>query len=398
MKARTGSVVWTVATLTLAAVCARAADHDVGSYNLRLGSQAFNALYQFTTNDVAVEQAEHLVKMGSDIVKFRLEANRGKRPKDATLTSFAQSSPVCARLFDMPFRHYFAWTSIAGHDSFHYWRGGPRPDEDRREYEEIRTFAAYLLTRYSGTGKAFYLGNWEGDWLLLGTDQHGTNNPAPGAVEGMRSWLNARQRAVDDAVRETAHTNVSVFVYVEVNRVRDALRGRAGSDVRVVNAVLPFVANLDYVSYSSYDAQNLSEAELVRTLDYIAARAPAAKASVIPGRRVFIGEYGFGGGGTPPERQLEPTRSYMIRLLRWGAPFVLFWQVYNNEKNNTFCLIDERGRPTPCYDLHRQYLRDARAGIAEFKARHGRLPTDAEFAALAVPILEAYRPQTPQSF
>ena len=49
-------------------------DPDVGRYNLRLGSQAFGARYQFTTNDVVVEQAQHLLRMGSDIVKFSLDA------------------------------------------------------------------------------------------------------------------------------------------------------------------------------------------------------------------------------------------------------------------------------------------------------------------------------------
>ncbi len=368
------------------------ADPEVASYNLRFGAQAFDALYQFTTNDIAVEQAEHLLSMGSDIVKFRLEP--GKRSRELkTLTACVQADPVCLRLLDLPFRHYFAWTSVAAHDSQHYWRKGPQPERDRQEYEEIREFTRYLLTRYNGTGKRFYLGNWEGDWLLLGTAQHGTNNPSPEAVLGMRAWLNARQRAVDDAKRETAHTNVDVFVYVEVNRVRDAMRSKTGSGVRVVNAVLPYVPDLDYVSYSSYDAQNLAEPELVRTLDYIEAHTPAAKASVISGRRVFVGEYGFGGNRRTPERQAEPTRAYMARLLRWGTPFVLFWQVYNNEKDNFFCLIDAQGKPTPCYDLHRNFLSTARVRVAEFKQRHGRLPNEAEFTALALPILEPSVPR-----
>lgn len=176
----------------------------------------------------------------------------------------------------------------------------------------------------------------------------------------MRSWLNARQQAVDDAKRATPHTNVDVFVYAEVNRVHDAMRDRPGSNVRLVNAVLPFVTNLDYVSYSSYDAQNLNEAELFKTLDYLEAHVPTNKASAIPGRRVFIGEYGFGGGGRPPEQQLAPHARLHRPRAAVGAPFVLFWQVYNNEKGNFFCLIDQQGQRTPCYSLHRQYLREAR--------------------------------------
>lgn len=376
---------------SLLAPAARAAeepaDPDVLAYNLRLGSQAFGACYQFTTNDIVHEQAAQLQRMGSDIIKFSLEA--GPRRKELkTLTACVQANPIYSILFDMPFRHYFAWTSVAAHSSG-YWHKGPNPQQDRKEYEEIHAFTRYLLTRYSGTGKRFYLGNWEGDWLLLGTGQHGTNNPPPEAVLGMRSWLNARQQAVDDAKRETPHTNVDVFAYAEVNRVRDAMRDRPGSNVRLVNAVLPFVTNIDYVSYSSYDAQNLNESELFKTLDYLAAHVPTNKAAAIPGRRVFIGEYGFGGGGRPPEQQLEPTRAYIARVLRWGVPFVLFWQVYNNEKDNFFCLIDAQGKRTPCYGLHRQFLREARQRVADFKRHTGRLPTDAEFTALALPALES---------
>lgn len=360
-------------------------DPDVAAYNLRLGSQAFGARYHFTTNDLVIEEAEHLLKMGSDIVKFSLGPGKGRKRKES-IAAYVKTNPTYTRLFSMPFRHYFAWTGIAGHNSQNYWRTGSNPDEDRREYDEIYELTQYLLTKYSGTGKRFYLGNWEGDWLLLGPARDGDSNPPNEAVLGMRAWLNARQKAVDDAKRATPHTNVDVFVYVEVNRVRDAMQKKAGADIRVVNAVLPFVANIDYVSYSSYDSQTLKESELVKTLDYIEAHTPKSKASMIPGRRVFIGEYGFG-KKTTPEQQLEPTREYLARVLSWGVPFALFWQVYNNEENSYFCLIDERGKPTPCYELHKEFLSKARLRVAEFKRQKGRLPTDAEFTALATSLL-----------
>ena len=368
-------------------------DPEVASYNLRFGSQAFGTLYHFSTNDVVVEQAEHLLRMGSDIVKFALNAGKGRKELK-TLTASVEANPHFTRLFEMPFHHYFLWTDIASHSSHNYWRKGPQPDQDLLEYEEMHEFARHLLTRYSGTGKKFYLGNWEGDWLLLGTAQHGTNNPAPEAVLGMRSWLNARQRAVDDAKKDTPHTKVDVFVYAEVNRVRDAMLNKPGANTRLVNAVLPFVTNLDYVSYSSYDAQNLAEPELHRTLDYIIAQMSTNKAAVIPGRRLFIGEYGFGGNQRTPDQQLEPTRKYLARVLRWGVPFALFWQVYNNEEGNYYCLIDAHGQPTPCFVFFQDYLSAARLRVADFKRSHGRLPNDAEFTALALPLIESRNPAT----
>lgn len=369
------------------ACCGEPLPPEATRYNLRLGSQAFGARYQFTTNSAVVEQAGHLVRMGSDIAKFAIAAEP-RRKEQVPLAAFVQGHPEYTRLFDMPFRHYFLWVNGVAAPG-NYWRKGVDEEKDREEYGEIHALTRHLLTRYSGTGKSFYLGNWEGDWLLLGTGDRGTNNPPPEAVLGMRAWLNARQRAVDDATRTTPHREVNVFAYVEVNRVRDALLKKPGADIRIVNAVLPFVPELDYVSYSSYDAQNLAEPELFRTLDYIAANLSTNKAAVLPGRRVFIGEYGFGGGGRVPEQQLVPTRDYLARVLRWGVPFALFWQVYNNEPGNFFCLIDERGRPTPCYELHRRYLPAARQAVGGFWRRHRRVPTDDEFTALALPLLES---------
>ena len=365
----------------------RLADPAVDAYNVRFGSQAFGTLYKFTDKDVAVEQAERLVAMGSDIVKFTIGAGkRGKEPK--SLTAWVQENTNTLHLFEMPFRHYFAWTSVAGHRNGGYWHKGTDDAEEKIERDEMFEFTRWLLTRYNGTGKKFYLGNWEGDWLLLGTAQHGTNNPTPLAVAGMRGWLNARQQGIDEAKAATPHTNVDVFCYAEVNRVRDAMADKPGRDLRLVNAVLPFVTNLDYVSYSSYDMQNLKEPEMVKTLDYVVAHLPTNKAASISGRRVFVGEYGFGGGGHTPNAQEAPTREYLARLLRWGVPFALFWQVYNNEKGNYFCLIDSANKPTPCYFLFQRYDNAARLKLAEFKQERSRLPTDDEFVALAGPLLE----------
>lgn len=113
----------------------------------------------------------------------------------------------------------------------------------------MHDLARHLLTRYAGTGKRFYLGHWEGDWHLL-QDYVTTNNPSPMAIQGMRDWLNTRQRTVDDARRDTPHAGVEVFLYAEVNRVRDAMRNGPESNQRLVNAVLPAVPELDHVSWS----------------------------------------------------------------------------------------------------------------------------------------------------
>ncbi|MEI7946166.1 MAG: hypothetical protein WCJ02_05695 [bacterium] len=359
---------------------------DVLSYNLRLGSQGFDGNYQFTTNKINIESARHLLRMGSDIVKLRLHPKPDKQSTYSTLVEAANNYPEYTRILDMPFRHYFFWTGSALKDG-DWWKRGPHAEHEKETYTEMYELTKNMLTRYNNSGKKFYFGNWEGDWLLMGTgNTPEKRNPTQEAIEGMTAWLNARQSGVDDATRDTPHQNVAVFFYVEINRVRDAMRTQTACTNRLVNTVLPRIKNLDYVSYSSYDAQSLNDAEFVKTMNYIEAHICTNKNSKLSGKRLFIGEYGF--GSKTPEEQLEPTRTYMMRALRWGVPFMLFWQVYNNEPNRHFCLVDEQGADTPCFLLHADSLVRARREVAHFKEKLGRLPTDHEYTAILLNILE----------
>jgi hypothetical protein len=154
----------------------------------------------------------------------------------------------------------------------------------------------YLLTNYNNSGKTFYLGHWEGDGYL--EVNNWTTNPPAAVPPAMVNWLNHRQKAIDDAKAATTFSNVNVFGYAEVNRVRDAMLNGATNNVRVINYVVPYVTNLDYVSYSSYDVMNLSTSTLYSTLDYVEAHIPTNKAAVIPGERLWIGEYGWGGNSS----------------------------------------------------------------------------------------------------
>lgn len=360
------------------------------SYNLRLGTQTFAGRYQFTTNTLLVETAQAIRAMGSDILKFYLGRDYPRQyrirlgPGITNLTTLVRDEPSVRTVLGLPFRHVFAWAYSFTPGGDTYWKDGMSATEQAREYAEMHALTRHLLTCYSGTGKRFYLGHWEGDWHLL-TDYVTTNNPSPTAIQGLRDWLNTRQRAVDDARRETPHAGVDVFLYAEVNRVRDAMLHGPASNQRLVNAVLPGVPDLDYVSWSSYDGQDLDRAELHRTLDYIESQLSTHKAARIPGRRVFVGEYGW--GSLSPEAQEPRVRAYLGRLLDWGVPFALFWEIYNNEPGRAFALIDEQGRPTPTHGLHARFLLEARQAVARFAETHGRVPTATEFAALALPLL-----------
>ena len=360
---------------------------EVDAFNVRVGTQTFAPRYHFTTNTALVETANAISAMGSDVIKFYLGRGMSGQygislPGSITdLTRLVRDEPSVRRVFDMPFHHYVVWAyafSVAG-DA--WWKGGFSATEGAKEYAEIYTLTRHFLTNYNQSGKSFYLGHWEGDWYLL-NNYDTTSNPSLTAIQGMIDWLNTRQKAVDDAMRDTPHTNVAVYAYTEANRVRDAMFNGPTNNLRLVNAVLPGVTNLDFVSWSSYDGMNLPTPELTATLNYLQDHLSTNKASVIPGRRVIIGEYGWGTGDQEPA-----TRSFIQRLLSWAPKFILFWEMYNNEANASFWLIDSNNVQTSTYLFHERFISQAKLQAARFFETNGRLPTDSEFSTGLSPLL-----------
>ena len=357
-------------------------DPEVDRYNMRAGSQTFAGLYQFTTNTLLVETAAAIHDMGSGVIKFYLGSDYPRQchitlpPNVTNLLTLARDEPSCHRVLDMPFQHFIMWAyPFANSDAA--WYNGYSATERAGDYREMYDVTCYLLTNYNNSGKTFYLGHWEGDGYLAPW----TTNAPPTAIQGMIDWLNNRQKAIDDAKHATVFTNVNVFGYAEANRVRDAMLNGPTNNLRVINAVVPYVTNLDYLSYSSYDAQDLSAPDLYTTLNYMQSKLSTNKASIIPGERIWIGEYGWGGSEIPDQQ--EPlTRAYLQHLLNWGARFALFWEIYDNETNKSFSLIDSNNVKVASYFLHQRFLNQARLLTAQFKERNGRVPTDAEFPQL----------------
>ena len=132
--------------------------------------------------------------------------------------------------------------------------------------------------------------------------------------------------------------------------------------------MVPYVTNLDYLSYSSYDAQNLDSSDLYATLNYMQAHLPTNKAGLVPGVRMWIGEYGWGYDTFAAQEPL--TRSYIQRLLGWSyngqcLQQILFWEIYNNQAADStgatnFALIGPTGVKEPCYYLHEYFLNEAK--------------------------------------
>lgn len=365
-------------------------DAEVARYNYVVGTQTIGVRYGFTEDTRLVETARAILAMGSNVLKIHMAGGYEdsyalpRREDIRSLVELARDELSYKAVLDMPFSYYLIWTyPFTGM----HWQDGLTEQEAQDEYRGVYDFSCYLLKTYSGSGKAFYLGHWEGDWYLHpGYDPRKT--PAPAALQGMIDWLNVRQRAVDDARRDTPHSQVSLYHYTEVNLVQKAMKGEAA----LTNSVLPNT-NVDYVSYSSYDSLGGEGQVLVdrlkAALSYIESKLPAKDG--IPGKRVFIGEYGFPSESVGAEKQAERSRDVMRAALEWGCPFCLYWEMYCNEVKDGvhrgFWLIDDRGEKQPAYHLHQRYYTRARRYVSDFRAQNGRVPTPEEFSAEAVRLL-----------
>jgi hypothetical protein len=370
--------------------------------NYVLGTQNIGARYHFTDKPIVIEGAEEILKMGSNILKMRLgpqyelytEGSKGDKAIKS-LTDLVQNEPTYKQALDMPFAYYFLWTYCFSTDKHVLpWHGHMAPDVLAKEYREIYDLTKYLLATYNGTGKTFYLGNWEGDWhLLSGSPDKNKKKwervPSSDAATGMIDWLNTRQRAVDDAKRDTLHHDVEVYHYLEVNLVQRAIKGEAA----VVKDVLP-QTNVDFVSYSSYDSLKKDiYGDLTQALNYIESQLPPK--SGISGKRVFIGEYGFPADEAGKGDQDRLSREVMTTGLKWGCPFILYWELYNNElstngKGRGFWLINQEGEKQPIYFTHQEYYQQLIKYLKD-KGNAG-LPDEKMIRAQALKVLEKMDP------
>lgn len=360
-------------------------------FNARVGTQTFGPKYSFDKSKPwLVETAERIHEMGSDVIKFALHDHKDETSESlASLAEVAEKDPPCRQVLDMPFRYYQLWVyPIRAKKRQCNWHKGLSPLQAKLEYQEMYDLTRYLLHTYSGSGKTFLLGHWEGDWTLLsGYDRE--KDPSTTAIQGMADWLNARQMAVDRAKLDEPHTGVDVLHYTEANLVAKALEGRPC----VTNSVLPLCL-VDLVSYSSYDGLKKPFPEfLFSCLDHI--EASANTSGQFP-RNVFIGEYGYPlkNGQLTPAEQGEKTREFIKATAGWGCPFVLYWEMYDNESGDEqkgFWLINNRNEKQPSYYVHQEYLAKAHVLKNLYRFWLHRNPTEDEISEFAARF-DTFRP------
>jgi hypothetical protein len=370
-------------------IVASTACGDADRFNYILGIHTIGAHYQFTDKTRLVETAEIIHGMGSNSIKFRFGRQFSKRnyvgPNPGqyeNLADLAANEPSFRAVFDMPFYYYFMWVGPMQPVKWSDPEGYTEEDAET-EYREIYDLSCHLLETYDGTGKSFFFGHWEGDWLLV-NNFDAKADPIPHRVENMIKWLNNRQRAVDDAKRDHPESDVRIFHYSEVNQVVKGVNGKPC----YTTEVLPHV-NVDYVSYSAYDAQKNPEKDLPRALEFIEQHLPAKDG--MEGKRVWIGEFGYKARGSTPEEQKDRSLDFAGIAIEWGCPFVLYWQLYDNEyengEYNGFWLINDQGEKQPLFHAMKAYYRSARKFVNGQLDAAGSSPSDEVFRKGAVQAL-----------
>jgi hypothetical protein len=371
-------------------------------FSLSVGTQSVGVRYQFTEDCALVESAKQIAALGSDTLKiaftpkyvddYLMEADSGIQ----SILDLAEKKPSYLEVMDMPFRNIMLWVYpfCDSHDAF--YKGILSDEEAQSIYDEIYEFTAFLLKRYSGSGKSFFLGNWEGDWHVLREIYDYNLEPEPETIAASIEWFKIREKAVAEARRDVAHEDVEVYYYIELNHVAKSMDDNKKS---IVNSILPHIRT-DYVSWSSYDVTKpaallggeAGRARVFEALDYIEAHLPE---SDVPGKRVFIGEYGFELASFPdPELQRKYTASIMKWCLEWGCPFILYWELYCNEIEPTtgehrgYWLIDDNGDKQPVWFFHEEFLAKANAFVEQYEKEHSALPDQATYNRVAASWIE----------
>ena len=344
------------------------------SISQRLGSTHVAPNYGFQNTNILNEGAQRLQNLGTDVIKVWFHRCDQKYPQKSIWPDFDSlveraQHDYFQELFDRPFKTYFLSAYSHGNGPYgnHYFRDGITEPEYQEEVQQFEEFTRYLLEKYNGTDKEFVLQHWEGDWAILGSYDR-SQEPTDTAVNGMIRWLNARQEGVVKA-RDSVDSTASVLHSAEVNLVQSAMKD---GDRRVINAVLPDTS-VDLVSYSAYETlfrghipsnpngdHNTSldppnHLQLIKdTLSYINEHGPepseyVQEHLVDPSKNAFIGEYGVPEEGFSTRVQTRLSELMTRVGLDWGARWVIYWQLYDNEDTGYWLIRDDNSF-TPTYE------------------------------------------------
>lgn len=215
-----------------------------------------------------------------------------------------------------------------------YWNIELTDDDIKNEEDQFHDLATHLRS----FNKIFILQNWESDNYKDKTDI---------ATRNMILWIKHRQAGID-RFRKNPNNNGSydnVFHAIEVNHIF--------KDDTVIHTVIPYV-NIDLVSYSCYDTQentdyfekaiNLILGNINRNRNYTKGVPNCLNIFPIP---LYIGEYGVSHKNKKCFQVMNTLYNIITISKKYNLPYTNFWNLYNNELNEEFGLIDSFNKLTP---------------------------------------------------
>ncbi|MDR1964030.1 MAG: hypothetical protein LBQ50_09655, partial [Planctomycetaceae bacterium] len=140
------------------------------------------------------------------------------------------------------------------------------------------------------------------------------------------------------------------------------------------------------LSEKGYDYQELKSA-LFNALDHIEKNMKAKER--VKGKRVFIGEYGFPQSlGYDADKQAYCALNVMKAGMEWGCPFVLYWEIYDNEGRG-YWMIDKNNVELPVYKAHQAFYEEMKEYVRAHIESEGHVPATEEFREQAIRIISA---------
>lgn len=199
-------------------------------------------------------------------------------------------------------------------------------------FDEYRDLAETLMKQYSGSGRVFIIGHWEGDNQVycgssydFQTDDHKRYACVEQYPEirlaGLTAWLQIRQEAIAEGRRRAVASgtiNVEVYHAVEFNTIF-ASRKVSGASISsrdykgVLDTAIPSV-HPDVCSYSAWESVNRNR--LTKDLQDIQKKCAPAP--------VIVGE--IGDRENPDKRYPKIVSS--LQPLKQSIPLVFFWQAF----------------------------------------------------------------------
>jgi hypothetical protein len=368
-------------------------------FNTRIGTQTFVPAYQFDApqSNKLIETVHRIHELGSGVVKFemsdRVQSVYGVPTSGVSSLVELYNTPSYQWVFDQPFDTFIFWAYPFGMNALNNpWGDGYSPSEAATEYDQLRALTEALRNDPRLDGKEVLIGFWEGDNALRNSSGDPNHNPGATRISGMKDWIRNRQQAIADGRAATPDSSVGVYNYAEVNLVL-----QTQWDPRYITVLRnvfddPTVI-VDLISYSCWDVStvgddNALDGFLTWSLNEIRNRGNFSGAYPHP-VPVFIGEHGRPRRNAActeiftAQSQRTGSRAIIQSALRFNCPYVLYWQIYNNETVGGcqlgYWLIDNANVRQPVWYEHNDFL--AKANILRNQTRLWlqRNPTDAEF-------------------